>query len=203
MRWFRRKQPGALSQIEQLRRSLALPARDFPIEDLFPIIVPSSFFALDNWPGPFQKLRTADLGLTWAFLQPSQTMVYFSHEHAKHFQSLGIDWATKAVENLVAHTGARTWTHVKQNGNCLIFVAMMHEDGFGPSRLLLADALSRAFPQGYRVAIPERSCGIAFANNLAGDELQSILRVDESCHRDGTRPMSAAHFSPSDLAPAV
>jgi ribosome modulation factor len=38
---------------------------------------------------------------------------------------------------------------------------MMHPDGWGPSRLLLREELEKAFPEGYRAAIPEMSCGLA------------------------------------------
>jgi hypothetical protein len=78
---------------------------------------------------------------------------------------------------------------------------MLHTDGLGPSRLLLTDALQQVFPEGYRVAVPEMSCGIAISRNLESPEEGTVEDIVTKCFGDGNRPLARGIFEPEELVP--
>jgi hypothetical protein len=80
-------------------------------------------------------------------------------------------------------------------------IAFMFQDGYGPSRLLFRVGLAERFPQGYRVAMPEMSCGFAFAKDLDGPDLDTTLNLIDRCYQKGTRPFSPVVYEPDDLLP--
>jgi hypothetical protein len=80
-------------------------------------------------------------------------------------------------------------------------IAFMFEDGYGPSRLLFRGSLSKRFPRGYRVAMPEMSCGFAFAKDLDGPDLATTINLIDRCYRKGTRPLSPVVYDPDGLLP--
>ena len=185
--------------LRELRRSLDLDPTSLPIEDLFPIFVPSSFFE-SGWHGPFELLKIDGLALTWILERPSNTMLYVSHTTADHWESQGIDWQERALRNLDARPGRFTTHHFNREGDGTLYAAVfMNEDGFGPSRLLLGDRLRTLFPNGYRVALPEMSCGIALAADALAEESGRILDLTQKCFADGTRPLVAGIHQPAQL----
>jgi len=105
---------------------------------------------------------------------------------------------------LILHAASleRLYTHrlTRPNGE-LFAVAMLHTDGWGPSRLLLTGALKKVFPEGYRVAIPEMSCGLAISRHLEGPEETTIENIVTTCFADGSRPLARGIFEPEELAP--
>ena len=160
------------------------------IADLFPVFVPASFFEPGNWPGPYESLGIPGLGLTWAVLQSHQTMIYIDHLVQKHWEGEGIPWRERAVENVQRQSLPNIWTHEfpREDGS-LFAVVMMHPDGVGPSRLLLRESLERLFPEGYLVALPEMSCGVAVSKTATGAELAKMKGVVDNCFQNGTRPL--------------
>ncbi len=80
---------------------------------------------------------------------------------------------------------------------------MMHQDGIGPSRILLRDRLESLFPEGYRVAVPEMSCALAFSKELDGFELATIQNTVAGCFQTGTRPLAPGLFDSEDLLPEI
>ena len=66
----------------------------------------------------------------------------------------------------------------------------MHPDGIGPSRLLFRDHLAAFFPAGYRVALPEMSCAVAFSVDATEPEMVILNKLIDDCHRKGTRPLA-------------
>jgi hypothetical protein len=159
---------------------------------LFPIIVPRSYFQYGNWPGPYRLLAHPKLGLTWVLLDVddnSQAMLYLNHEDAEKLVAAGVNYEERAMENLRQHSSEWAGTHTKKVDGALHFIAMMQPDGLGTSRLLLADRIASVFPEGYHLAIPERSCGIAVSKQLAGEDLAVVLKMIHGCWDKGTTPM--------------
>jgi len=60
---------------------------------------------------------------------------------------------------------------------------------WGPSRLLLREALQQLFPEGYRVSVPEMSCGFAISRELEEREEATTKDVIAKCF--GKRHTSA------------
>jgi hypothetical protein len=92
---------------------------------------------------------------------------------------------------LISFTGDSVATHQfnREDGKPYGLV-MMHEDGCGPSRLLLNERLAQTFPEGYRVAVPEMSVGLAFSVQLSEAEQEKMDGIVGSCFDKGTRPVS-------------
>jgi hypothetical protein len=190
-------------ELEALRESVQRAAPELPIADLIPIFVPSNFFALGNWPGPYEVLQVPGLGLTWAVLQPGQTMRYVDREVQAHWETQHIAWRDRALQNLRHRSGEQPWTHeFRQDGGALFAVGMMHPDGTGPSRLLLREALKQAFPAGYSVALPEMSCAVALSAHSSDAERAKIDAIVDQCFAGGARPLVRGMHDPALLRDA-
>jgi hypothetical protein len=158
-------------------------------ELLRPLIVPSEYFDLD-FPAPHVPLVAPDLALTWVELEDGQTMTYVTKSRAAAWDQAGQDWRTSALRALREADAGQLWTYEKRNEDgSLQWVGMMHADGLGSSRLLLSEELHEAFPEGYWVAIPDRSCGIAASKALSGGELEQVRALVESCFAKAAIPM--------------
>jgi hypothetical protein len=176
--------------LETLRESLGKAPPELPIEEVFPVLVPASFFSLGDWPGPFELLQIPELGLTWAVFEREQTMRYVDRDIQSYWESRGIKWRASAMENLRRTSDDRLWTHeFRSNSGKLFAVAMMHEDGIGPSRLLLHQSLEALFTEGYVVAVPERSCGLVLSTRATEAEQAKIHGVAATCYQNGTAPL--------------
>jgi hypothetical protein len=183
------------SEIDALRQALDLDPAELDLDQLRPVLVPASFFEADNWPGPHLKLGTSGIGLTWVVLQPSQTMLYVSNRAQAYWEASGLDWRQRALANVLG-PDELAWTHEFKRGSGSIYaVAMMHEDGIGPSRLLVPSPFRSLFPEGYSVALPEMSCGFAFSARLQTDEQQQIDSLITRCHVNGTRPLASGSLA--------
>jgi hypothetical protein len=177
-------------QLDVLRAGLAKAPAELDLADLFPVFVPMSFFAQGNWPGPYEALQLPGLGLTWAVLQGEQTMRYVDRRVEAYWVGKGIPWRERAVENVQRQSISGVWTHeFRGEGGALFAVAMMHEDGVGPSRLLLRESLERLFPEGYVVALPEMSCAMVLSAQAEEANRANILNLVTTCFKDGTRPL--------------
>jgi len=192
------------AQIRSARRGLQLRPEEVDCKRIAPVFVPASFFSYGNWPGPYCRLRARDIGLTWSVLLPDQTMRYVDTGMVEYWEARGIDWKSVALCNLAEHSGDNPGTHGFNRTNGQVYaIAMMYPDGIGPSRLLLADRLAALFPSGYRVALPEMSCALAFSLDTTAEEMGSLQNMIDHCFQKGTRPLAPGIYAPEDLAPAV
>ena len=190
------------TQLRTIRNGLDLLPEELEIDNLVPLFVPASFFAAGNWPGPYERLRAREIGLTWSVLLPNQTMRYVDHAVAQYWAEKGIDWKGVSVSNLAKLSGETLATHDFRRATGEVYaVAMMHSDGVGPSRLLLRDQLASVFSQGYRVALPEMSSAFALSENLDDDEISRLQELIEECYQNGTRPLAVGVYDPDDLLP--
>ena len=192
------------STLDALRKGLALAPDQIKTNLVTPVFVPSSFFSLGNWVGPYLELRAKEIGLTWSVMLPNQTMRYVDRDLAQYWEQSGLDWKRIALRNLSEHSNQNPGTHEFRRANGERYaVAMMHEDGIGPSRLLLRDQLSHVFPNGYRVALPEMSCALAFMRDLEPSEFAQIRELIDRCFEKGTRPLAPGIYDPDDLLPVA
>src|SRR6266699_1550302 len=77
----------------------------------------------------------------------------------------------------------------------------MNDDGLGSSRLLLTDELARQFPEGYLVALPDRSCGLAISKRLGWNEHREVEAMVADMHKGATTPMCSDVREPRELLP--
>jgi hypothetical protein len=190
------------SQMNQIMQGLGLEPEQIDTAHLLPIFVPASFFAAGDWSGPYTRLRTADLGLTWTVLLPDQTMRYVDDDMMQYWELCRIDWKAIALRNLVDLTQDRPGMQpMRRPTGELSALALTFDDGLGPSRLLFREKLAKEFPNGYRVALPEMGCGFAFAKDLKGEELENIESVISKCYRTGVSPLVPGIYDADDLLP--
>jgi hypothetical protein len=187
-------------QYDQLVESLEISPSTLPADQLLPIFVPASFFELDNWPGPYHLCKASGLGQTWVILQSEETMLYLSRTVQEYWESKGVEWAQLAKENLVRMSEENQYTHEFRRDNGQLYaVALMQDDGLGPSRLLLGDYFNWLFPQGYNVALPEMSCGFVIAKDITKEEGEKFAKIVDDCYHNGTRPLIPGFHDATDI----
>ena len=193
----------ARPQLRALKEGLNVPVEKIDRNAVMPIFVPASLFALGNWPGPFTRLRCPEIGLTWTVLMPNQTMRYVNFEMQQLWESEGLDWKDLAMKNLGARSQSQPGLFEMRRADGTVYaISCMFWDGLGPSRLLFRGTLSQTFPDGYRVAIPEMSCGIAYSATVSEAEKTKVEGIIDDCYRKGTRPMAPGTYDADSLLPA-
>ena len=79
-------------------------------------------------------------------------------------------------------------------------LVFMHSDGIGSSRILLSHELSEIFPNGYHIALPDRSVGIVAPSGTSEAELKELKQTVRSMHRKATTPMSGQLYTPENFS---
>jgi hypothetical protein len=175
------------------------------IDRLMPLIIHSTCLRSSLWDSPHEKLPVRDYSLTWVIMNsnPQGKVAYgdVTSEMVEVWENEGIDWQQRAAINLKV-ASQELWTHQKlrQDGS-VVWAIMMHDDGFGSSRILLSPYLDKYFPDGYYVAIPDRSIGIIIPRDLSPNEMEETQDLLESWYDTATAPMSPHLFAPDDLIP--
>jgi hypothetical protein len=190
-------------QLQEMPEGSEASPSELDTHDLLPVLLPASFFADGKWPGPYTRLRTGEIGLTWAVRLSAGSVRYVSRAMQSHWEARGMDWQALALSNLSRYTKSQPGPRTLRRIDGEVFaIAFLDEDGLGPSRLLFREMLSELFPLGYRVAIPERSCALAFSNDVTEQELKQVEGVTDHCYRHGTRPFVPSFYAADDLLPA-
>jgi len=190
------------AQLRETIEGMDVSPAELDTRELLPVLLPAWFFTTGKWCGPFTRLRAAEIGLTWAVLTPGGNLRYIDRAARSHWEEQGLDWKALAMTNLSRHTENQPCPRMLRRVNGEIFaVAFLYEDGLGPSRLLFRGTLSRLFPQGCRVALPERSCGLAFDTGLNAEERRQVEGVINHCYQHGTRPFVPGSYGVDDLLP--
>lgn len=152
---------------------------------------------------PHQQLLVPDYVLTWSILERdrSECSQEVSTAMVTAWEAAGINWQQRAVINLKA-VSRELWTHrkLRQDGS-LLMALMLHDDGFGSSRILLSGYLQQHFPAGYYVAIPDRRIGIVTPRNLSASELQETQDSIQSYYDLAVVPIGSQLLAPEDLIP--
>jgi hypothetical protein len=172
---------------------------------VLPVFIPSSFVeTAGGWPGPCEVLQAGSVALAWAVPLGNDTTAYILHETQQEWEAKGINWKARALQNLrdLSPEPLGTGALFRDDGETWL-ISLMHSDGLGPSRLLLADQLERLFPRGYRVAMPERSRAFAFSSDLDAEDADTVESLIRNSFTKGERPLSSGIFEPSELLSAI
>ena len=169
------------------------------LDKLLPIIVSSSYFVNDVFQAPHCNIIHKDLSLTWVLLNTNGMMTYITKADVENWESKGINWKEQAFNNLI-EIDEYFYTHEKRDDQGeLIWVAFMNSDGLGSSRLLRDGELLTLFPDGYLLAIPDRSMGLAFPSSLNDEDRSNILSLISNCYINATIPMMNGIIKPHEL----
>lgn len=174
------------------------------LQHLYPLIVPSSYISDTGWDLPHHALPNTAFLLTWVSFKADEAMVYLTRDEYQVLESTQLGWQQVALNNLrYSLTDDESfYTHVKVSDDKrrTVFLAFMHQDGIGSSRLLLASEWSQAFPAGYSLALPDRSCGLLIPHGVSATELADAQHMVESMYDGATVPMSAQLYPSADFA---
>jgi hypothetical protein len=108
-----------------------------------------------------------------------------------------IPWRERATNNLRELAEVEPYSHaVAREDGSLYMVVMLYDRGLGPSRLLVPGLLTKIFPEGYEVAVPEMTCAVAFTAKPTSLETQKIGDFISSCFERGTEPVSMKRYRP-------
>jgi hypothetical protein len=171
---------------------------DAELSKLWPVIRTSDYLRMATFVA--DALPTPELAVVWVLLAPG-SVLYVTVDQVRGWESRGVAWRGAGITNLREATRSSVFTHEthREDGSPLWF-GMLHDDGLGSSRALLADALSYYLGTDYFVAVPERSCGIAIPGNVTDAERESIVAtVVQPCFRNGSAPLSPTLFRSSHL----
>jgi hypothetical protein len=174
--------------------------------NIFPLIVPSSYYRKGTWDLPHQPFPDGKYLLTWVFFGVNNTMTYVTEENFGELNEKNKGWQQQAFENLRHSINEQEnfFTHQQEteDGKEIKFLAFLHADGIGSSRVLFNYELSQAFPHGYYVALPDRSCGLVVPKSINNKQLDEVKALVRNMYKDATVPMSAeVHSSENFLLP--
>lgn len=176
----------------------------FPITDLRPVLVPTPIFETGQWVGPYHHFPDLPVSLTWAFLRPQQTMSYLSSSIAAAFDKKKIDWRAAARKALAREFDHHPWTHeFKSSGGKVEAVGFLHEDGLGPSRLIMYAKLIDHFPSGFSIFVPERSSALLMSSDASQEVQNSVEKAVQGCFTAADVPMSETGYNHTLLKEAL
>lgn len=74
---------------------------------------------------------------------------------------------------------------------------MLQSDALGPSRLLIPHLFESELGSDYLVAIPERTCAIAYRRQLGPEQADTVDQMIDGCFQHGTEPVAPDRFEAS------
>jgi hypothetical protein len=195
LRWWQaaKEKRAARERLDRLNAALDLSPEQRDVARVFPIIVPAELVQTD-WPGPIALLDETNCAVAWAEVREDNVWTYVSNELADYWQKSGLDWRLIAFRNLLAVSAPGANGEKFDETGMPVIKVMIQNDAFGPSRLLIPHLFDRELGPDYRVAIPERTCALAFRSVLKGQEEDDVAGIINGCFQNGTEPMSPDRY---------
>lgn len=109
------------------------------------------------------------------------------------------NWQSIAVENLRKTAHFNQYSGKDDQGKLLWLAFMNEEDAVSSSKVLLEPELSRLFPEGYQIGVPNRVVGFAVSKGCPTLEKKKVKEMVESMYGMHGLPMSKALFDSSDF----
>ena len=181
-----------------LEQLLGLPPTAHAAERLLPIVVPVSFIDA-GWPGPIEPIGALPFAVAWANLYEGNRWVYVTDELVAHWAEHEVDWRAEAFRNLRRKNEAGGYGYKEDADGRPFLRVMLQEDAAGPSRLLLPHLFDHELGPGYKVAIPERTCAIAYRTSLTAEQQADVDAMIDGCFEHGTEPVSPERFDAADF----
>jgi hypothetical protein len=173
------------------------------LSDIFPLIVPANYYIKGTWELPHYSLPNQSFILTWVIFGSQASMTYLTQEQHQYLNYNHKGWQQIAIENLrhSINSNENFFTQFKTSSKReqIIFIAFMNADGIGSSRILLSNELSKAFPNGYYLAFPDRSCGLVIAKDINVKDFEETKKLIAGMYQSATTAMSEQIHSISDF----
>jgi hypothetical protein len=173
------------------------------LDNIFPLIVPTNYYVKGVWELPHYSLPNQSFILTWVVFGSVGSMIYLTQEQYQELNNKYNGWQQKSFENLrksiAVNENFFSQFKTDEGGKQLLWICFMNSDGIGSSRILLSNELTKAFPNGYYVAFPDRSCGLVIANEIGDKDLKEIKDIIKSMYKGATTAMYEHLHSSSDF----
>lgn len=164
------------------------------VNNIYPLISPAKYYSKE-WDLPHYKLPDAAFILTWVVFDEEESgMEHLTRDEYQYLAKKHKGWQQKTFENLrqslAEDENFFTQYQLSDDGQRIILLAFMQNDGIGSSRILLSEELGAAFPNGYYLAFPDRCCGLVISKDVTGPELQEIRSLVIHMFETANIPMS-------------
>jgi len=178
-----------------------MPIMTISPNNIYPLIVPANYYVKGTWELPHHPFSNQSFILTWVRFGSAAAMNYLTQEQYQELNNTHDGWQQKSFENLRMSIGDNEnfFSQFKMgaDGKQLLWLCFMNRDGIGSSRILLSTEFTNAFPNGYYVAFPDRSCGLVIATDIGSKDLKEITDMVKGMYKGATTPMSEHLHSPS------
>lgn len=173
------------------------------LDNIYPLIVPANYYVKGTWELPHYTLPNQSFILTWVTFGSAATMNYLTQEQYQELNTSYEGWQQKSFENLrlsiADNENFFSQYKMSAGGQQLLWLCFMNGDGIGSSRILLSNELTKAFPKGYYLAFPDRSCGMVIAKDISDTELKEIKDMVKGMYKSATTSMSGQLHPASDF----
>ncbi len=173
------------------------------LDNIYPLIVPANYYVKGTRELPHYALPNQSFILTWVTFGSAATMNYLTQEQFQELNNKHDGWQQKSFENLrlsiADNENFFSKYKIGASGRQLLWICFMNGDGIGSSRILLSNELTKAFPNGYYLAFPDRSCGLVIAKDISDKELNEIKDMIKGMHKGATASMSGQLHSGGDF----
>jgi hypothetical protein len=173
------------------------------LDNIYPLIVPANYYVKGTWELPHYSLPNQSFILTWVTFGSAATMNYLTQEQYQELNNSHDGWQQKSFENLrlsiADNENFFSQYKMAASGQQLLWLCFMNSDGIGSSRILLSTELTKAFPNGYYLAFPDRSCGLVIAKDISDKELKEIKDMVKGMYNGATTFMSGQLHPVSDF----
>ena len=164
------------------------------LDNIYPLIVPANYYVKGTWELPHYPLPNQSFILTWVTFGSAATMNYLTQQQYQELNNSYDGWQQKTFENLrlsiADNENFFSQYKMTASGQQLLWLCFMNSDGIGSSRILLSTELTKAFPNGYYLAFPDRSCGLVIAKDITDKELKEIKDMVKGMYNGATTFMS-------------
>jgi hypothetical protein len=167
-------------------------------DKIYPIIVPIECVGLE-WPGPIEQIGQLPLALAWAIVNEENLWLYVTFEQADLWEQAGVNWRKAAFQNLGRLADAGGFGGKEDDSGHPFVKVMLQDDAMGPSRLLVPHLFDDELGADYMVALPERTCAIAYRANVGGQQLSDVNGMIDGCFENGTEPVSPTRYRASEF----
>ncbi|WP_324670569.1 hypothetical protein [Hymenobacter sp. GOD-10R] len=163
-----------------------------------PLIVPAAYYETGNWDLPHVLFPNREFILTWVE-DDGKAIMYLDRDTFDNLNTSKVGWQQQALDNIrqsnYFHRHYKGATKTQPD-----WIAFLNdEDVISSSKVLLHFELSRIFPEGYYVAIPDRACGIIVSSQCSGEILVEVQQMIERLYNDATTPMSPNLYPAADF----
>lgn len=167
------------------------------LADIQPLIIPAHYTE-SGFDLPHLKLKNDKFIVCWVH-HNEKGIAYILKEEYNTLESHHKNWKRIAFENLRKTEYFQRYTKQTDHKE-LIWICFMNElDAIASSKILLYPELSKIFPEGYRVGIPNRSVGFVISKNCDEANLNEIKELLLSMYEINGAPLSTEIFDGEDF----